>query len=227
VLLRMPGTSYNARSTRTSVIIHGMSARQTSTEKPNARARLLAAADELFAANGIAATPVDEAVRRAGVATMTLYHHFDGKDALVAAYLRDRHERWMARWERHVEAAPDASGRLLAIFDALDDWARDGGAARGCAFVDAAAELSDRTHPAWREIEAHKRDLRDRLIELARAAGPADPEGVADELLLIYEGALSAMLIGHVERPTAQSRAIAEAVLAVSRRAAAERTRSA
>jgi AcrR family transcriptional regulator len=204
-----------------------MPARQTSARKPDARTRLLAAADELFAVNGIAATPVDEAVRRAGVATMTLYHHFDGKDALVAAYLRARHERWLARWDSYIDAAPDAAGRLLAIFDALEDWAREGGAARGCAFVDAAAELSDRAHPAWREIEAHKRDLRDRLVELARAADAADPERVADELLLIYEGALSALLIGHVERPTAQARAIAEAVLAVSRRAAAARRRSA
>lgn len=178
-----------------------------------ARGRLLAAADELFSSKGIAATPVDEAVRRAGVATMTLYHHFDGKDALVAAYLRDRHERWMQRWERHIGAASGPIDRLLAIFDALDEWAKEGGATRGCAFVDAAAELSDRAHPAWREIDAHKRDLRDRLVELADATPLADPSDVADRLLLIYEGALSALLIGHVERPTAQGRALAQAVL--------------
>jgi AcrR family transcriptional regulator len=174
---------------------------------------LLAAADELFSSNGITSTPVDEAVRRAGVATMTLYHHFDGKDALVAAYLHDRHERWMQRWERHIGAASDPIDRLLAIFDALDDWAKDGGAARGCAFVDAAAELSDRSHPAWREIDAHKHDLRNQLVELAKETGRSDPSSLADQLLLIYEGALSALLIGHVERPTAQARAIAHTLL--------------
>jgi AcrR family transcriptional regulator len=174
---------------------------------------LLAAADELFSSNGIAGTPVDEAVRRAGVATMTLYHHFDGKDALVAAYLRDRHERWMQRWESHIGAASDPIDRLLAIFDALDEWAKEGGAARGCAFVDAAAELSDRAHPAWSEIDAHKRDLRHRLVELAESIDQADPGGVADQLLLIYEGTLSALLIGHIERPTAQGRVMARALL--------------
>jgi AcrR family transcriptional regulator len=183
------------------------------TTAVSARVRLLAAADELFSSNGIAGTPVDEAVRRAGVATMTLYHHFDGKDALVAAYLRDRHERWMQRWESHISAASDPATRLLAIFDALDEWANEGGAARGCAFVDAAAELSDRTHPAWREIDAHKRDLRDRLVELAESIDRADPGGVADQLLLIYEGALSALLIGHIEHPTARGRAMAKALL--------------
>ena len=190
-----------------------MKARAKRTQGVGARARLVAAADELFSSNGIAGTPVDEAVRRAGVATMTLYHHFDGKDAFVAAYLRDRHGRWMQRWESHISAASGPADRLLAIFDALDEWAREGGAARGCAFVDAAAELSDRAHPAWREIDAHKRDLRDRLVELAESIDEIDPGGVADQLLLIYEGALSALLTGHIEHPTAQARAMAQALL--------------
>jgi AcrR family transcriptional regulator len=191
-----------------------MASRRTrATRATPARERLIAAADELFPRGGIAATPVDEAVRRAGVATATLYHHFDGKDALVAAYLRHRHERWMHRWDTHVAAANDAPGRLLAIFDALAEWAAEGGAERGCAFVDAAAELSDRAHPAWAEISAHKDDLRRRLRELAAAAGGDDPARLADELLLIYEGALSGLLVGHVERPVAQSRAVAEALL--------------
>jgi AcrR family transcriptional regulator len=191
-----------------------MSSRTTPTPPAGTpRERLLAAADELFTRDGIAATPVDEAVRRAGVATATLYHHFDGKDALVAAYLAHRHERWMRRWEAHIAAAADPAGRLLAIFDALDEWAHEGGARRGCAFVDAAAELSDRGHPAWREISAHKDDLRRRLVELGAAAGHDDAEAAADRLLLLYEGALSALLVGHVERPIAQSRALAETLL--------------
>lgn len=200
-----------------------MTAQPKRARATSARARLLAAADELFSSHGIAGTPVDEAVRRAGVATMTLYHHFDGKDALVAAYLRDRHDRWMQRWEGHIGAASDPAERLLAIFTALDEWANEGGAARGCAFVDVAAELSDRAHPAWNEIDAHKRGLRDRLVELAEPLDGADPDRVADQLLLIYEGALSGLLIGHVERPTAQAHEMARALLHARRGSQARR----
>jgi AcrR family transcriptional regulator len=192
------------------------STRRRTPPTGTARERLIAAADELFSRDGIAATPVDDAVRRAGVATATLYHHFDGKDALVAAYLRERHERWMRRWQAHVDAAPDPPARLLAIFDALDAWAHEGGAARGCAFVDAAAEISDRDHPAWSEITAHKADLRARLVELSTAAGHADAERVALQILLVYEGALAALLVGHVERPVAESRRAARTLLAAS-----------
>jgi len=182
-----------------------------------ARQRLIAAADELFSRDGIAATPVDEAVRRAGVATATLYHHFAGKDALVAASLRDRHERWMRRWERHIAEAADPEAALLAIFDALAEWEREGGAARGCAFVDAAAELSDRDHPAWAEISAHKGGVRARLVELATDAGHPGAEALADRLLLLYEGALSALLVGYLDDPIAQARSVAEALVTVAR----------
>jgi AcrR family transcriptional regulator len=190
-----------------------MSADRRSTRSP-ARDRLVAAADELFSRDGIAATPVDEAVRVAGVATATLYHHFDGKDALVAAHQRHRHERWMRRWDGHVAAAPDATAALLAIFDALDEWEREGGAARGRALVDAAAELSDRSHPAWREISAHKEGVRERLAELARAAAQPEPDALAERLLLLYEGALSALLVGYLDRPIAQAREVAEGLVA-------------
>src|SRR5918992_4707832 len=191
-----------------------MATRRKTGQDTDARTRLVTAADELFSTRGIAATPVDEAVRRAGVATNTLYHHFSGKDALVAAYLRERHARWMRRWDRHVAAAGDPTEALLAVFDALEAWADEGGAARGCAFVDAAAELSDRANPAWREIDAHKADLRSRLAELAAATGRSDPDGLADALLLLYEGALTALLVGHVERPIGRARDMARILLA-------------
>jgi AcrR family transcriptional regulator len=191
-----------------------MATRRKPGRDGDARTRLVTAADELFSTRGIAATPVDEAVRRAGVATNTLYHHFNGKDALVAAYLHERHARWMRRWNGHIAAAADPTEALLSVFDALQAWADEGGAARGCAFVDAAAELSDRAHPAWREIDAHKADLRSRLGELAAATGRGDPDALADALLLLYEGVLTALLVGHVERPIERARNMARTLLA-------------
>ena len=46
---------------------------------------LVAVARERFAADGYAATSIEDIVQRAGVAKGALYHHFTGKDALFRA----------------------------------------------------------------------------------------------------------------------------------------------
>ena len=57
---------------------------------PRPRERILVAATRLFADEGIQATSVDRVIAEAGVAPMTVYRHFAGKDELVTATL----ERW-------------------------------------------------------------------------------------------------------------------------------------
>src|SRR5918992_3332148 len=58
------------------------------------RERILEAATRLFADEGIHATSVDRVIAEAGVAPMTVYRHFAGKDELVTATL----ERWSQEW---------------------------------------------------------------------------------------------------------------------------------
>jgi AcrR family transcriptional regulator len=145
------------------------------------------------------------------------YAQFGGKDALVAAYLADRHERWMRRWDNHIHAARTPADRLTAIFDALAEWAREDGLVRGCAFSDAAAEITDRTHPAWDVITTHKRALHHRLRELAEQAELDAPDDAATDLLLIYEGALVGCLLGHLDAPIDHAKTLAMRVVASRR----------
>ncbi|WP_086826528.1 TetR/AcrR family transcriptional regulator [Allokutzneria sp. NRRL B-24872] len=181
--------------------------RKPSPPRGTARERLIAAADELFRRDGITATPVDRAVGKAGVATMTLYHHFSGKDGLVVAYLEHRHERWSRNWADRTDAAESTMDKALSVFDALQAWADSGEVERGCAFVDAAAELTDREHPAWAVINRHKAELLARLTELTGSAE------AGERVLLLYEGALIGLLIGHLDNPVGQARAAARIVL--------------
>lgn len=55
----------------------------------SARARILAAAMELFAAQGFGATPVKEIARRAGVSQGLMYTYFDSKDDLLRAIFEE------------------------------------------------------------------------------------------------------------------------------------------
>src|SRR5688500_20041901 len=57
-----------------------------------ARERILRAADELFYAKGIRNVGIDEIIAHAGVAKASLYKHFESKDLLVLAWVRQRHD---------------------------------------------------------------------------------------------------------------------------------------
>ncbi|MFI6017544.1 TetR/AcrR family transcriptional regulator [Streptomyces sp. NPDC051287] len=54
-----------------------------------ARERILKAATELFTAQGVNATGMDQLTSAGQVSKRTLYTHFAGKDDLVLAYLRE------------------------------------------------------------------------------------------------------------------------------------------
>src|ERR1700750_3274357 len=89
----------------------------------SARERLLDAAEALIYAGGIHATGVDAIVRQSGTARKSFYTHFESKDALVAAALERRDERWM-NWfiEGTEKSGKTARRRLLGMFDVLREW---------------------------------------------------------------------------------------------------------
>lgn len=177
---------------------------------PSARDRLLAAAGELFYARGINATGIDAIVERAGVALATLYKQFGGKDRLVAAYLEERDRRWCLEWEAAIAAS---ERRVAAIFDAVEQWWTAEGRYRGCAQVAAAVEITDVDHPAMDAINRHKAHLHQRLAELAREAGAAEPEQVAADIVVIYEGAITALLLQNVPEPLRRARRLTAGLL--------------
>jgi AcrR family transcriptional regulator len=178
-----------------------------------ARDRLLRTAGALFYAEGITATGVDRIVAQAGVTKPTLYAHFASKAALVAAVLEDRGRRQRASLEAYLaECREGPAARLLAVFDWLGTWQSTEGV-RGCAFVNAAAELSAETEPARAVITSHKRWLRQRLAELASEAGCAGPDEVGEELLLLIEGSNARMLIDGDRGASARARRAAEILI--------------
>jgi len=159
------------------------------TERISPRARILAAASDLFYRHGIRAVGVDTIAEVAETNKMTLYRHFSSKDELVAEYLRCLAEKAKSSWDqREADHPGDPPAQLRA-------WLKDmaahvaSGDERGCPLANAAVELPEKDHPARRVIEAFKTAQRERLIRLCAAAALAEPELLADELFLLLEGA--------------------------------------
>jgi AcrR family transcriptional regulator len=158
-----------------------------SRDRPDLRARILDTAAELFYRDGIRSVGVDRIAAESGVAKMTLYYHFRSKDDLVAAWLRRRDEEWMRWLEAAVERRNGNS--LLGVFEALREWFETPDF-RGCAFINAHAELGWSSPAATEIVASHKRSLAEYLARLARAEGVADPDALARKLLLLADGAI-------------------------------------
>ncbi|MCR2792854.1 TetR/AcrR family transcriptional regulator [Microbacterium sp. zg.Y625] len=176
------------------------------------REKILDAADELFFSVGVAATPIDAVIQRAGVSSATLYRGFDGKEGVLAAALERRHLAWMRAWDAAIAAQPSAGGRLLAVFDALDLFRQQPTGSRWCAFLGSAAEFAD---PPAAVAEAVRRDtdtMRERLAEIAAEVDPARADALADAMLLIVTGDL-AMRLRDPAHSTATARALAAALV--------------
>ena len=172
---------------------------------PGAR-RILEVASQLFYRDGIHAVGVDTIAAESGVTKRTLYDRFGSKDTLVAAYLRRRHELWWQQFEQRIAAAE--SPRALVVFDAyLDDATM---VSRGCAFVNAAAELP-RDHAAYTAIREHKQAVRDRLAELG--LDPAEARRLAEHLFLLVEGAIVHRGLDDSTQPMDTARDIARDLL--------------
>jgi AcrR family transcriptional regulator len=180
--------------------------------RPAARERILEAASRLFVRDGFRAVGVDTVIAEAGVAKMTLYAHFPSKDDLIAAYLERANERFWHWLDAAVAGVDDPRAKLVSMFDAVGKLANDP-QCLGCTFQGTAAEFPDPDHPGHRVALAHKQAVLARLGTLAREADLRDPEALADQLLLLMDGAWVAARMFGPHNPSAQVAAAATALI--------------
>jgi AcrR family transcriptional regulator len=162
--------------------------------RANTETKLLDAADELFFSRGIGATPIDAVIARAGVSAATLYRGFASKEALVAAALERRQRAWLEVWDQAIDRAETPRAKLLAVFDALDEFRSRPDASRWCAFLGSAAEYADPPAEISRAVTTDTTTLRDRLLALAEPVVGAAASTLAEELVLIVSGDLAMRL---------------------------------
>lgn len=183
---------------------------------PGAR-RVLEAAERLFYDHGIHAVGVDTIAAEAGVTKKTLYDRFGSKEQLVVEYLAGRDERWRAFLAERLEAAPpEPALRVVAIFEASQDWTL-ANSAKGCSFVNANAEIGP-GHPAHAVIIEEKRWMLALFTGLAEEYAPGEGERLGRELMLLHEGSLVAyglgVFPGSLELATGRARSLLREALA-------------
>lgn len=169
----------------------------------SARDRLLAAADELFYAEGVHVVGVDRIVERAGVTKASLYNTFGSKEELVRAYLEKHLHNRQKSIGRILAANDTPRDRLLGVFAELED-AMAGSEFRGCRFIMAVAEArpGDASEAVAEEYRAWLQSL---FTDLAEAAGVRDSKQFGKQVSLLYDGAAVAARMDQDRRGAAKA----------------------
>ncbi|MFT4267684.1 MAG: TetR/AcrR family transcriptional regulator [Xenophilus sp.] len=157
-------------------------------QKP-AGERVFDVAADLFYRQGIRAVGVEEIVKQAGVAKISLYRSFSSKDDLIVAYLEQRNAAfWKQMDEDFFAHQGDPRAQLRAVMSYLASRTTQPGY-RGCPFINYSSEFPDPSHPGHAVAQANKREWRQRMTHIAHALGAPHPEQLGDALLLLVEGA--------------------------------------
>jgi AcrR family transcriptional regulator len=161
------------------------------------RERLLDAAYDLFATNGVSQVGVDTILAESGCAKASLYSNFGSKVELAIAFLDKREAVWTRGWlEAEVKRrTPDPDERLLAIFDVFDGWFRKK-TFEGCSFINVLLE-SKVDSPVRQAAAVHLSRIRAIVRGLAEDAGLREPEMFAQVWHMLMKGSIVAACEGN------------------------------
>lgn len=157
---------------------------------------ILAAAEDVFASDGLAAR-MEAIATHAGVAVGTLYNHFEDRKALVAALVRSRREALLSRVDAALAAArgESAAGQLRAYLGAVEEHARAHGPLLSVLMQ--AGEGPGEARPPKTLIDELVRRI-DAVVARGIAAGELRPDG-AKVFGLALLGMTRALLVRAVE----------------------------
>ncbi len=171
---------------------------------PQRREVLIDTAIELFAEQGYHATGIDTILAKSGVSKKTLYRHFRSKDELILAALKKYDSQFRNSFMRQVEErAGTPRNRLLAIYDVAADWFEQNNF-YGCMYINAIGEFSDPDTPIRQVCKEFKSLVRRYIEDLCREMGAADPTALAEELALLFEGAIVTAQVSQQKSKAAQ-----------------------
>ena len=158
------------------------------------RQSIIAAAEDAFARDGLAAASIDAIALGAGVARQTIYNHYRDKETLFAAVVTAMAERANAGLLRTIASFPDRPDNLAAALAAFGErLIRTCLCDRDCAALRRLVEREGARHPAL--FAGWRADGPDRLAALigARLSALAhhgllvidDPEQAARQLIAL------------------------------------------
>ncbi len=153
------------------------------------RERLLDAAHLLFYRDG-AGVGIERLCKTSKVSKRSLYQLFESKDELIAASLDRAAPSYLNGLIPAEDYSDSPRGRIMHVFEYLEESSQVPDF-RGCPFVATAVELKSKDHPASVVARRSEATLTDFFREEARRGGASDPDALAEQLTVVFDGASS------------------------------------
>lgn len=166
----------------------------TTDLKPSSRERLLEAAAALTYREGVN-IGIDALCRAAGVSKRSMYQLFSSKDELLAASLERRASSYVAGLLPAADVDLRPRERITHVFDQVASQST-APEFRGCPYLSAEIELKNPDHPASRVAREVKGNLTAYFRAAAEQGGASDPDLLARQLTLVFDGASARAGIG-------------------------------
>ncbi|MEU6223272.1 TetR/AcrR family transcriptional regulator [Streptomyces sp. NPDC047042] len=159
----------------------------TTDVKPSSRERLLEAAGKLTYQEGVG-IGIEALCKAAGVSKRSMYQLFESKDDLLAASVKERAAAFVAGLVPPADDGRSPRERIMHVFERLESQAAAPDF-RGCPYLAVQIELKDQSHPASQEAHRIKANLTAFFRGEAAQGGASDPDLLARQLILVFDGA--------------------------------------
>ncbi|MFG2372250.1 TetR/AcrR family transcriptional regulator [Streptomyces sp. NPDC048504] len=159
----------------------------TTKVKQSPRERLLEAAATLTYRDGVG-IGVEALCKAAGVSKRSMYQLFESKDELLAASLKERAAAFAASLLPPADDGRSPRERILYVFGRVESQAGTPDF-QGCRYLAVQIELKDQTHPASQVAHQIKANLTAFFRSEAEQGGASDPDLLARQLILVFDGA--------------------------------------
>lgn len=154
------------------------------------RDRVITTASRLFYEQGYNRTGINQILEESGVAKASMYDHFKSKEDICVAYLQEMDGQFVYNLKEFLMKKRKGQTRVLGVFDFLQEF-YNAENFRGCWCLNTMAEIPQDDHRIKEEIRKQKESLRDIIKSLVEdnLSNNTD-KSLADQLYLLYEGAL-------------------------------------
>jgi AcrR family transcriptional regulator len=177
--------------------------------KNEVRQDIIDTAARLFYRQGYHNTGINQIIEESGIAKSTLYQNFRSKEDLLLIYLQVSGAQTDEALKAAANKFKKSREKVLGVFDYMEQMVQKKDYF-GCNFLNIVSEMPKSAKRVRRQIKKQKDGVREFFAQILK---PIHKEQLADEIYMLFEGALIAQKVHDDIWPVIVARNIVKKIL--------------